>query len=513
MLNFDQRWREVFLISGLILFGINLPYWLAYRNAPPDVFAGVLVNPVDGISYLAKMRQGWRGEWLFTLPYTTPAGEGVFVYSYYLALGHVARWSGLGLETVYHLARNVGGVSLLLSTYAFLGPFFPKLIERRAAWLMFALGSGLGWTAVRFGVFTADLWVAEWIPFLSLFTNAHFALAAALMVWVAQWTFPGLMEKRTRWHWVGLVVAITVLAQIQPLALLTLGLVATSLVGWKALEQRRLDVEDVWVLLILGVFSLPWLVYDAWVMLTHPILSQWNAQNLTPSPPVWDALLSGGMPLLLALPGVWFAARRRSPLDRVALVWFGLGTLSLYAPLALQRRLSLGLWMPLSILAGLGFYQVFAPRLRARYHAVILIFLALFMLPSNLLIYVSTLSAGQRHDAAIFLTSDEAAAFNWLASNAPVGAVVLAAPDTGLFIPAYTDQRVIYGHPFETIDATAKQKTLEDFWAGRLSSATLLAQYPAQFLFYGPRERALGQPDLAEWRAVFSQGEVTLYAR
>mgnify|MGYP001345878526 FL=1 len=65
-----REWAWVAAAGVLILLAANLPYALAYAAPDGRVFGGILFALEDGLSYLAKMRQGWRGAWLFTLPYT-----------------------------------------------------------------------------------------------------------------------------------------------------------------------------------------------------------------------------------------------------------------------------------------------------------------------------------------------------------------------------------------------------------------------------------------------------------
>ena len=187
-----RAWALVFAISLAILFAASWPYWLAYRVSGEYVFTGILINPADGNSYLAKMHQGWNGSWRFTLPYTAEPGPGALIFTWYLFLGHLARWTGASLDLVYALARAGGGLALLLSAYVFLGHFLPEPRARLSGWLLFALGSGLGWLAVPLGAFTSDLWVAEAFPFLAVFSNAHFGLATALLLWILHWSVPGL---------------------------------------------------------------------------------------------------------------------------------------------------------------------------------------------------------------------------------------------------------------------------------------------------------------------------------
>src|SRR3990172_5107514 len=519
------EWGRVVVLSTLILLGINSLYWLAYATPTSHVFGGILFNPIDGASYLAKMREGWRGEWLFTLPYTAQPGPGVFIYTYYLSLGHIARWTGAGIELVYHLVRTLGGLALLLSAYHFVARFFEPP-RRLAVWLFFSLTSGLGWLYFILrtlfpwlpeppGVVTSDLWVAELIPFLSLFASSHFCITAALMLWVFEWTLPGLADSPPSARRLTLTaVAVTLMAQTQPLALITVGLVLGALTLWRITSSHTLIWIDLLPPLVVAAFALPWLIYDYWIAAAHPVLRVWNAQNLTPSPPTWDALISGGLPLLLALPGINLALRRRWPHDVLLLFWFGLTVLALYAPFALQRRLSLGLWMPISLLAGIGFGDVIWPRLARLGRLLVLGLFAIGALTGNLLIGLSTFVAIQKHAPEIFLAREEAAAMAWLEANAAPGSLVLAGPATGLFIPARTDARVIYGHDFETIDAKAQKQAVEDFYGGRIAPETFFTAYPVDYVFYGPREARLGSlPQLAGWRVVFQQGEVVIYGR
>ncbi len=518
-----SEWRRIYLLTALIVLLACLPYLAAYAAPTGQVFAGILINPADGQSYLAKMREGWRGAWLFTLPYTADPGPGAFIFIYYLALGHLARLTGLSLDAVYHLARLAAGAFLLVSAYHFIAHFFQSARVRLGVWLLYALGSGLGWLAAPLGAFTSDLWVAEAFPFLSIFANSHFCLAAGLMLWILEWTLPAAVPPSRRLA--GTALAVTALAQVQPMVLVTPGVVLGTLTliqairAWRAgrLAVGRLWAwPGLWPLLVLAACGGPWVLYDLWASNALPQLAGWNAQNLTLSPPLWEAALSGGVPLALALAGAVAWLRRRAPQATVAVAWLGLNIALIYAPLALQRRLSLGIWMPVAILAGVGWQTVVGTWLAPRWRRLGLAALVMLIAPSNLLVYAATLSAVPRRAPELFLTPAEAGALGWLEANAS-GQVVVASPGLSLFIPARTDARVVYGHPFETVAATAHKEAVEDFYAGRLAPERFFAAYPAAYVVYGPRERALGHGSVpAGWRMVYplqGEGEVTIYGR
>jgi len=207
------------------------------------------------------------------------------------------------------------------------------------------------------------------------------------------------------------------------------------------------------------------------------------------------------------------ALRHQQPQMVMPVVWLGLNIVLLYAPLATQRQLSLGIWTPMVILAGLAWQQVIWPCLARPARLLAVASVALLVLPSNLLVYAAAFSAVPRRAPEVFLTQGEAAALDWLAGQ-PAGRVVLASPDFSLFIPARTDARVIYGHPHETVNAAAHQQAVEDFFAGRISPEMFEEQYHVDYVVYGPREKELGpEPALNGWGKVFQQGEVTIYGR
>src|SRR3989304_1681870 len=150
----------LFLVLGCRVLGVilsALPYVLAYLNTPPGThYLGLLSNPLDGNSYLAKMQEGARGSWLFHLPYTAEPHDGAFLYSFYLALGHLAALLDLPLVLVYHAARLSAGFILLLIGYLFIASLVEGSKPRLLTWFLFALGSGLGWLAAPLGYYSSD---------------------------------------------------------------------------------------------------------------------------------------------------------------------------------------------------------------------------------------------------------------------------------------------------------------------------------------------------------------------
>jgi hypothetical protein len=60
-------------------------------------------------------------------------------------------------------------------------------------------------------------------------------------------------------------------------------------------------------------------------------------------------------------------------------------------------------------------------------------------------------------------------ALAWLRDQTAVGSVVLADTNTGLFVPAWSGRRTVYGHPFETPNAAIEKQAVDDYYSGKMS--------------------------------------------
>ena len=505
------------VVAGVVALA-SLPYIVVYFATPPDLrFVGTLLNPLDGDTYLAKMQFGAQGDWLFHLPYTGQDHPGAFVLTHYLALGHVAAWTRLPIPLVYHLARALAGVALLLAVYVLITRVTQDLTERRVAFLMVALSSGLGWLAVMFGHFgTSDLVIPESNTFYTLHINPHFPLAMVLMVGMflavgGRRSEVGSQKSEVRGQnletgrTVGLALMSLALAIVQPFAVVTvyLALGVYLLLRWR--RDRRIAWPAVGMATLAGAVTLPLMIYTFWVTQADPLLRGWMAQNVTPSPPVWDYALGYGLILVLAVPGAVQAVRRRSDADLLLLAWVGVTVVLLYAPFSLQRRFSFGLHIPLAILAAMGLLSL------AKRKWIVRLAIA-SMLLTTLLVLVLAIGGGLKQDSRLFVSADEAGAMNWLRANTPRQAVVLASPEMGLFVPAWAGRRVVYGHPFETVNAEQTKARVEEFFvkASSTEREAMLHEWRVAFVFVGPRERTLGF-DGSPGREVFRNATVTVY--
>ncbi len=512
------------VLGVIVLVAIIAPYIYA-ANAGGDeyVFGGFLLNPLDNNTYLAKMYQGWEGDWRYRLAFTADPGEGAYLHLFYLFLGHCARLLGLPLIWIFHIARLLSAMVLLWVLWRFFCELFPDQRSQKLAFTLAALGSGLGWVLVPFGVISSDLWVAEIYPFLSAFTNPHFPLGLALMLGL---TMPEQIERT----WRGKIVRICLawlLSVVSPFGLVVVlgilgGQYAIMMLGRQAWKDIKLVRRESTPILLTLIGGSPMIFYDLWVVRAYPTFAAWNAQNLTPSPPVWDLLVSLSPALILAFVGAWqtvlserliFRRKRQSfQSESNLLIWVGLVLILVYLPFGLQRRFLVGLFIPLAGLAALGI-KYLAARFSwsYRFWAVFLIVLSI---PTNLMVLLTTFHGVRTQQPLLYLTQEEAFALKWIAENTSSDVLVLASPELGNFIPAHTGRRVIYGHPFETVNAVQEEQVVEQFFGGAMplnERQFFLASRGIDYIICGPRERDIGDRCM-DWgyEPIFSQGPVAI---
>jgi hypothetical protein len=505
------------LIVALLSYG---PVLLADNLAPTGrIFSGFLLNPIDGHTYLAKMHQGLEGSWKFFLDYVPQPGQGVFLYQFYITLGHIAGWLGIKILDLFHLVRVALMALMFLLSFSFFSQFVPR---RGARWFAFGLtllGSGQGWLGLVFGVEGSDLIIPESVPFLAGYVNAHFPLAISLFLVSILLIFG---EKyRMAWRGLGALACGAALAMVLPFSCFSLvlavgswlvweGLLAMGEIGWRS----WIEANQTRLMTVLGLIvgMIPFLSYDFWVVSQHPVISAWAGQNLTPSPPLLSYLFGYGLVLIMGIAALSFAVRSGYAHQRFLAAWMISGLLSLYLPISLQRRLSLGLFYPMVALAALAWDRWFQHRSWGNITAMVVLVLSL---PSNLIVVGAGMTAVSSGEPLVTYDFSEPPAYSWIEDNLPADALVLSSPQVGNRLPAYTSVRVLYGHPFETPQADIQLALVESLFNYLGPPEQGLAQLQSagvRYVFYGPLEAEMGDPSwLSLLEPVYQQSGVTIY--
>jgi hypothetical protein len=498
--------KKILVLYSIIIMLLVLPYAAAWMNQGEKIFSGLLFNPIDGYSYLAKIRQGWDGNWLFFLPYTAEKGNGAYIFSFYIILGHIARLLNISPAVIFHVARIFASIFLLVSLDSFLRR---RLLFTREkvfqTMVLVCLGAGLGWAALFFGEILPDFWLAEAYPFLSMFANPHFPLGMGLMI-----TIFSLSQEPTEWKQI-LTMALLGLALsvVLPFGFVIVGMVLVVVNVWDIIEKRKTDNT-------INVLSLApggmWLVYQYSAIVGDAVLSQWNSQNITISPSILNILAGLSPAVLAAAAGVMIAFRSKEmPARKILISWAVTCLLLAAIPFSLQRRFLSGIFIPVGILAIIALDGLQNIRVKL-YKPAIMILLA-FSIPSNLITIGIFSGAGIRQEGELFLTKGESEAFRWIDENIPKDALFLSGEETGLLCPAYSHCRVIYGHPFESLEG--EKSAIENFYNPGTPQAlreNYLAEKNFDYVIWSKRDgddqNIFMSPMMAE---LFSNDDIRIY--
>ena len=543
-----REWRIAFALAALLMTVTTIPYLLALASQRTDTFGGFLFGAVDGNSYIVKMREGATGDGLFHLIYSSEPEPGVVLFVPYLLAGKVAALvapvNTPGFVTaallIFHLARIVCGMAMILASFRFAALFLPAGRMRWLALIVISFGGGFGWLLFMLGIgswpnsLPIDLYVPEAYSFLMLYGLPHLALGRALLL-------SGLILISTRQHW-GATLATGVAWLVMALSVPYDGVVLYALLGvWGmalTIRHRRLPIR--WALrpAVAALFPAPVLLYSLLIVIRNPAFAIYNAQNVLPSPsPVFYGI-GFVLPLIPACCGLRWAWRRakQQPLYALLIVWVISAPILAYVPVSVQRRLIEGIWVPLCILAIAGLRFVIVPALahsqplrqhistRRLWNYALLVTLLLTLPTTGVLLLTGVLGA-ITHPAQIYHPASEIAALDWLDAHTTPGAVVLSSFETGNYLPARTHVTAFQGHGVETLDAAAKLAAVSAFYNGQLTLAALQtpAEQPIRYVFYGPFEQtlmtdphALAASDLPQWAQgltrIYDQGGYAIYA-
>lgn len=529
--------RRVWLFAISVAVVLSVPYVVGQLSAPPDwQFSGAAAVPsgfrVDFNSHLAKMWQGWRGQWDYQLLFTHEAHPALpTVQAFYIALGALARFLPLDFAVIYHLARFSLSIGMILALWVFSAHFFAEMDARWYALCFGALVGGWSWVLLLVAPqitqqpegFPIEFWLFDAFNLLGAFYMPHFAAAIILQI-VAFLSLEKYISGENRYLAL-MSLALLIDAIIQPyVVLLTFGVVG-CLGAYHLLVSRRLSWRRaLWLIVPLGVHG-GIALFQYLLIAGDPIWAQFTAQNVTASPPAIYYLL-GYAPLLLpALLGLRLLWKQPSARWLMIVVWLGLVIILVYAPLPTQRRYLLGVQTPLAMLATYGWVRVVLPALsRHRRPLANLVFFAfaglshLFVILSN----INTLAEPYKH-ADLFYHPDELKGYAWLREQTPVSAIILTTFDwsgagSGGKVVAQTGRRVFLGHWIETVDFNNKLAQIATFYDSSTSNAwreTFLQAIGVNYIWYDESAKALGDwhpSQMEQLQSVFSTPKVTIYA-
>ncbi|HEV3096309.1 MAG TPA: hypothetical protein VG104_04100 [Candidatus Dormibacteraeota bacterium] len=520
-----RQWpRFALWFAAIVALVSLLPYLLAYILTPPGHhFAGFFFIADDATTYLAKMRQGADGSWLWNDPYTSEPHGGVFLFSFYLLFGHLAALLHLPLIAAYHLARISGAVALIIAADQLCRRLLPPDL-RRLGLVLVILGSGAGFLAQALGnpsVFGSrlealDLHLPEISGWYSILAIPHFAWATALIITALL----GLLRIAEAPAWRPLAwtsAALIALTAIHPQMIPVLGVIWVAYQGVLYAWGARPSIRSVAAQLLPFLAAVPLLAYNAWILFRDPTIAEWARQWRHQAPGPVSLALSLGLPLLAAVVGMVVAWRRHDRGLALLLVWPPLVIALLYLPniANIQRRLLDALYVPIGVLAAVGIRMLTSRLRRARGRRIEAMLVTACCISSALVLAIALRFASGAFTEA-YIGGDAWQAMQWLSAHHQQSDRALSSPGAGQLLPAWAGVRVYVGHYSETLDYFQKIRNVGAVLKPGQPDSTVQAflhDNGITLLYWGTAEAATGfqpanQPYL---QLVHRDGTVAIY--
>ncbi|MCE5200638.1 hypothetical protein LLG39_16860 [bacterium] len=469
----ERRW--VFAWAVAIVVISSLPYLWGILITPKNYhFLGLTHNIDDGAVYLSWMRQAADGHFFIRNLFTSEPQAARAFNLLFLVMGGFARITHLPLIWVFHIFRALLGVTLIWSIWRFSKLFLDNPTARRILIPLVGLSAGVGWLipGAKAPTGSVDLWQPEAITFLSIYLNPLFLAGLILMLWSLYFL--------TQTHRYGRVtdaisagVMLLLLGNIHTYDVITVACVWAAYVLLTWITDRHIPKQTIILSLLAAIIAVPSVWYQFHLYQIDPVF-QARANSPTPSPIIWSFFEGYGLVLIGAIIGIitiLSASRQANPQSptpnpHLLLVWSLVGFALPYIPVGQQRKLVMGLHIPLCILCAYALSLLIA-RIPASSRRAVIIALVALTAVSNLhflALDLNLLNSGQTvTHYRPFLQSDEMAAIGYLRAHVSPSDAIFAPPDMSIFIPALAGRQVYYGHWSETPDYGSKLGEWADF--------------------------------------------------
>lgn len=542
-----REWRiGVRVYAVIIALLLSLPAFSASLNTPQQGhYTGALIAPsgfqVDYYSHMAKFWHGARGDWAYRLLFTTEPHEGLpGVQSFYVLLGTLSRNPPYDFPLLYHAARFVFNVLLIMALGEFIVRFFHKSQERWVSLIFTTLVTGWGWLmyallpALTVPDAPIEFWLMDAYHLMGGLFMPHFS-AAALLQLLTVMLLDDWRQKGGLGRIALLTLVMAVNAIVQPyIVLLMLPLVTLYAFYTLVFLPYRAGEPIEWRILWLAVpmAAQGVIAIAQYLALTSdPVWRSFTGQNITLSPSPIHYLF-GYAPFLIPIFITFIALIRRKAVRwpakeqahwLIPILW-GVGVLLLvYLPFPTQRRYLLGVQSALSVLAAWGWLRFIMPRFGRRRWVVTLVYVVISMIAIIMMVALNTAGLNPQAHPEAYVNADEQQAADWIRANTPQNAHLLTVLDntgqgSGGRVVWLTGRTVYLGHWIETADFAAKVQALREFYSLQNSDAArqvFLEDNGIDVIWYDQAALLMGDwsPAEADFLVpVFTSDTVTLYA-
>ena len=500
----------IFLISALALTPL---LYQQFKVTPPNTFFTFAHNYIpDYYQYLSWMKDGADGKILITSRYSADIFIRHPVYLFYSVLGWLTGRFTPIMAFGYTAARICLGLLRLLVIYWFIGLFFKTTSGRVLAFFLALFLPPFynlrPWSLILPNLTSVDILQRTFFLPHDTAVTILLLMGAVFFHLFLQNTQPLILS----------VIFFLIASIANPAMVMFFLIFFITGSGLTFLQKVDLRKKIFWGNLIILITSGLVLSYYQNLFATAlPFSWFYNQQKLVRLTDYKGFWLLMGPAGILGLLGMLGQLKQKDFLANLVIAWaiipfliFPL--LGKILPLSQERIFEMSIFLPLAILSA----QTIG-NLKGKIKLVLVALLLIcFSLPYLYLSIKNQIKSFTYPYFNVYVPQPTLEAFFWLDQNTPDESVVLSSYYTANMIPAFTHNKVFFGHDFVTYQAAERLKDLAyifDAQSEPLKIAEILRQHRVQYLLLSPESPRLESTNLAKigLKPIFSNSQNQIY--
>ena len=477
---------EIFVIIVVILAAVFLakfPTLYNWVNTPSGFWFPKNTSWFDAWDtnfQVSDIRYGQKAGILAQNTYTTIPHNSALIYQFYTLLGIINRLLRLDPFILFHLASIISSVILILVCYYVAKVFFTDKFYRLSAFIIFVLGGGLGW--LQFFGLSGDTTIAGF-TMVNAFERGSEAISTALLLLTFVFNFRYMKTWHRKYLFYAIITSFLSITLHPPFAAMYI-VIGLIFVFWEYTKTKKFTslMFPVTHLILFGIYYF----FVLSNLLINPGFAGVVGQELFNVDSM--RLITGFGVISLFLGWALLFSHNQTDEFKAAKIFFSTQLVFIFLPFGFHLYFVKGLHVWGVILGLYGVQELFK---NMRQQKLITISIVLLSLITRIYIFNDLLHPNP-NNPFLFLRSDEGKALEFM-SQLPVDSNILSLYRIGNYIPAHTDNRVYFGHKFQTPQAEEKLKMAKIFYLtdDEKKQTEFLRQNNIQYVYYGLEEASL----------------------
>lgn len=495
----------VFLLLSFLVIFINVyPNYYALSHTEPGFrFSGQAswFDPWDINVYVSAIRSGSTNGLLLSNSYTTTPHHPVLLYSVYTLAGSL--FPSLNPFLLFHILAVLSSFIFLIVLFFLIKVFLKDIKIVFIVFFLVSLGGGLGWLFFP-KIESADLFMTGF-TFTSHFQRGHESLGILFYLSALVFFYLGTTRKNLFFNFLSLGSTFLMIL-FYPYYLLSYGLICYAY----SLKKNYYVYIIFNFLIALSFLAVYYFHLNSSLGFAGVLSQQLNTPNII-------SLILG---YAVLLPFLIIALTKWNKDDQNFFLssWIVLSLSLSFLPLGFARFFLRTLFLPIIMLIFLNLERITQT---IRLSKQVIIVLLIFLVPlSTFYIFYRRLAEVTKKNPWYFISEEEGKALDYLDKHSPKGSGVLSYYTLGNYIPAYSSNRVYFGHYIQTPSSSGKIQNILRFYAQNYSdddAKSLLKIENISYVIFGNEEKyitkaytkktTLKYPFL---KPVFNNNEITI---